>query len=274
MRLPARSGMIRRLFSAPPASAGKGAGRLRRGLATSITAAIGTVVITIAAIGVAALAAFYPRPTRPAGAAAPRARRPAVVPRRPGGRRAGRRRARLVALAALFLLAWAAALVLAARQAATSPPAREAVLGVAAAEPERPAAAGGAGSAGGAAAAEGSAAATLREARQARVVYFAPESAVLPAPARRLLDGLLPLLRDHPEFAVFIEGHCALFGTPQGRAALSLMRARVVEHYLYGGGWAPLIEPRVEGAGGARPVTRDPGRQALNRRVEVRITPE
>ncbi len=177
-------------------------------------------------------------------------------------------RVRLGAAAAVLLLAWAVALLLVLRYSLSAPRAPEAILGVAA-----PAGAPAVGPTPPAAAAQ-----PVVPPAEARAVdgtvLFTPESAVLSPATRRRLDALLPVLRGRPRVQVIIEGHCALFGTAQGRAVLSLARARAVERYLLADGWNPEVSPRVEGAGGLRPVSRDPARQYLNRRVEVRIAGE
>ena len=113
-----------------------------------------------------------------------------------------------------------------------------------------------------------------RRALEATALLFSPESAALSSAARPRLDSLLPLLRAHPRARLLIEGHCALFGTARGRAALSLERARAAERWLRGAGWSPEPPPRVEGAGGLRPVSRSSGLQHLNRRVEIRFIEE
>ena len=100
-------------------------------------------------------------------------------------------------------------------------------------------------------------------------VFFDAESAVLDAVARSRLQEMLDSV---PEFAhLIVEGHCAAFGTEQGRLRLSKQRARVVADYLISrlpGG----VSVEAEGFGVSRPLTDDPRRQELNRRVEIAVT--
>jgi outer membrane protein OmpA-like peptidoglycan-associated protein len=100
-------------------------------------------------------------------------------------------------------------------------------------------------------------------------LYFAAESAVLTAEARRILDEVAIRLRTDPQMPVRIEGHCALFGSERGRIALSRMRAEAVRDYLVERGWRPLVPPTVVGIGGERPLTTEPQAQNRNRRVEI-----
>jgi len=102
---------------------------------------------------------------------------------------------------------------------------------------------------------------------QSATVYFQPDVATLTGEARELLDGLLPGLR--ADIRWVFTGHCALAGTERGRRDLSVERAEAVYAYLLEKGWDPEEEPVVAGVGGAQPVTTDPARQYLNRRVEI-----
>ena len=70
-----------------------------------------------------------------------------------------------------------------------------------------------------------------------------------------------------------ITGHTALAGTERGRYDLSEQRARTVYRYLQTAGWDAAGEVLVRGVGGEAPVTRDPERQELNRRVEIEVAP-
>ena len=103
-------------------------------------------------------------------------------------------------------------------------------------------------------------------------VYFPPDSAQLTDAVEENLRGLLPELRGVRASRVEIAGHCALYGTEQGRMDLSANRARAVYRYLQRIGWNPEGEPKLIWYGGKQPVTKDRERQHLNRRVEIRIS--
>jgi len=107
-------------------------------------------------------------------------------------------------------------------------------------------------------------------------VYFGPNSSLLTQTARDRLSSLADELASYPRLRITIRGHCALYGTEQGRIDLSNERAEAVEQYLldrveaFGhdpSGWT--VESA--GMGGKEPVTREEERQNMNRRVEIRI---
>jgi len=102
-------------------------------------------------------------------------------------------------------------------------------------------------------------------------VFFQPESAVLSGAA---LDELRNLAEIIPEnISLDIGGHCADYGTEKGRMALSLSRAEVVSAYLL-----PIIPNsviiQVQSWGSSRPLSRNPGLQDKNRRVEIIVEDE
>ena len=99
-------------------------------------------------------------------------------------------------------------------------------------------------------------------------VFFAPDSAFLDAEAIALLDETVESLPDSPLLRV--EGHCAAFGTEEGRIRLSRRRARAVADYLKSR-LGKNVRIETEGFGVERPVTEDPLLQNLNRRAEIRI---
>ena len=99
-------------------------------------------------------------------------------------------------------------------------------------------------------------------------VFFAPDSAFLDADAVALLDETVESLPDSPLLRV--EGHCAAFGTEEGRIRLSRRRARAVADYLKSR-LGENVRIETEGFGVDRPVTEDPLLQNLNRRAEIRI---
>jgi outer membrane protein OmpA-like peptidoglycan-associated protein len=111
---------------------------------------------------------------------------------------------------------------------------------------------------------------------EAETVYFGPNSSLLTRSARDRLSSLAEELVGYRQLRISIRGHCALYGTEQGRIELSNERANTVEQYLLEraeglgqdpSGWT--VEST--GLGGKEPVTRDEDRQNLNRRVEIRI---
>lgn len=99
-------------------------------------------------------------------------------------------------------------------------------------------------------------------------VFFDPDSAFLDAEAIVVLDETLESLPDSPLLRV--EGHCAAFGTEEGRIRLSRRRARAVADYLQSR-LGENVRIETEGFGVDRPVTEDPLRQNLNRRAEILI---
>jgi outer membrane protein OmpA-like peptidoglycan-associated protein len=101
-------------------------------------------------------------------------------------------------------------------------------------------------------------------------IYFLPNDAGLTESARTALESLADKLSE--DHRLTISGHCALAGTERGRIDLSMQRAQATLDYLLGLGWRPSERPVVAGRGGAEPVTLDPDRQYLNRRVEISST--
>jgi len=102
-----------------------------------------------------------------------------------------------------------------------------------------------------------------------QTIFFSPDSTVLTKQATAVLSEAAGMLKDHEDIQVEITGHCALYGTEKGRAEISLTRAWNVLMYLRSQGWEPVNTPAVTGMGGSQPVTRDAGKQDLNRRVEI-----
>ena len=103
-------------------------------------------------------------------------------------------------------------------------------------------------------------------------VYFGPDSAELTGDAREALREIAGTLR-RADGSLMLEGHCALFGTEQGRERLSRARAQTVRRFLLQEGLSLAEDGRVEAAAGREPVTEDPDRQELNRRVELSFEP-
>lgn len=110
-------------------------------------------------------------------------------------------------------------------------------------------------------------------------IYFGPNSSHLTEEAKnkltRFIEELKNALGGEAESGAFqlrVAGHCALYGTEQGREELSFDRARRVAEYLENLGWKGEEKPVIRGLGGREPVTRDNEKQHLNRRVEVTLT--
>ncbi|HOX11684.1 MAG TPA: OmpA family protein [Spirochaetia bacterium] len=104
-------------------------------------------------------------------------------------------------------------------------------------------------------------------------VYFSADSAGILRDQRDKLGKVAAVLVRYPDLGITISGHCATAGTEKGRLALSQDRARAVYEALAAAGWKPKTATAVEGFGDERPATRAEDRQALNRRVEIRLAP-
>ena len=100
-------------------------------------------------------------------------------------------------------------------------------------------------------------------------VYFGPDSSELSPEARRALSRFAEELQDYNQLSLRIEGHCALYGTEQGREELSYDRAQRVAQYFRELGYSFEEEPVIIGRGGDEPVSRNNDEQHLNRRVVI-----
>jgi len=103
------------------------------------------------------------------------------------------------------------------------------------------------------------------------IILFSPEEAVLLPAARTALDRLAGTLKGRDLSRLTISGHCALFGSEKERQELSLKRAEAAAAYLRARGLILPPSVRITGEGGTRPLTPDPARQDINRRVEIRL---
>ena len=106
-------------------------------------------------------------------------------------------------------------------------------------------------------------------------VYFKPDSPDLTAEARLGLSEFIQKLPtkkdfDEAEFELEVRGHCARYGTEEGRAELSRERALTVYNYLKSQ-WGIEADSLVSGAGASEPVTLKLEEQYLNRRVDINI---
>jgi outer membrane protein OmpA-like peptidoglycan-associated protein len=79
----------------------------------------------------------------------------------------------------------------------------------------------------------------------------------------------LPILLENPELNVIISGHCAIAGTEVGRQEISVQRAENTYAWLKKKGWNPSSQPQIRGEAGNYPLTMDPEKQDINRRVEI-----
>ena len=102
-------------------------------------------------------------------------------------------------------------------------------------------------------------------------VYFFPNSSILKDGETRKLDNTAAFLIRHPEVKVTIEGHCAFYGTKEGRMRISRLRAQMIRDYLIGKGWKPDETPELKWYGALKPVTVNPEEKDKNRRVEITL---
>lgn len=106
-------------------------------------------------------------------------------------------------------------------------------------------------------------------------VYFKPDNAALTQETKDKLNSFisgLPSADDFEDgkFSLQVKGHCAKFGTEEGRAELSRERADNVHIYLKNR-WGIEAESVITGAGASEPYTLDKEKQFLNRRVDVNL---
>lgn len=102
-------------------------------------------------------------------------------------------------------------------------------------------------------------------------VYFYPDSSELKDGETKKLENTAAFLISHPEMKVTIEGHCAFYGTKEGRMKISRLRAEMIRDYLISKGWKPEEAPEIKWYGASRPVTENPEEKDKNRRVEITV---
>lgn len=107
------------------------------------------------------------------------------------------------------------------------------------------------------------------------MVYFQPESSELTSEGRaglRTFINKLPGQGDFEEarFQLEIRGHCARYGTEEGRSELSKERAINVFNFLKSE-WGIEADSIISGAGASEPVSLKRNEQHLNRRVDINI---
>jgi len=100
-------------------------------------------------------------------------------------------------------------------------------------------------------------------------VLFQPNSPVLTDLAKSKLDKITITLSAGTMTLKMVRGHCALYGTEEGRQILSKERAQAVTDYLLNRGANLSDETEIIGVGATMPLTRDQNLQELNRRVEI-----
>jgi outer membrane protein OmpA-like peptidoglycan-associated protein len=105
-------------------------------------------------------------------------------------------------------------------------------------------------------------------------IYFDYDSATLKPSSMNTLQQVLSALSARPEMKLVIEGHTDSQGSDNYNLDLSKRRAESVKTWLTDKG---IAENRLEarGYGESRPVAdnRQPDGRALNRRVEIAVTP-
>lgn len=103
-------------------------------------------------------------------------------------------------------------------------------------------------------------------------VHFALDSEELPPPARDALDAASSKMREHPEVALFIEGHADQRGAPEYNLALGQRRGATVANYLIRTG-VSNDRLSVVSYGEERPISEGDDQTAFarNRRVEFRL---
>lgn len=100
-------------------------------------------------------------------------------------------------------------------------------------------------------------------------VYFALDSSVLDDAARATLDRNARLLRDNPDWALTVAGHCDERGTVEYNQALGERRANAVRDYLVAAG-VPAARIKTISYGKEMPAVEghDEAAWAKNRRAE------
>lgn len=103
-------------------------------------------------------------------------------------------------------------------------------------------------------------------------IHFDFDKSELRPQDRAILDRKIPLLREHREFRLRIEGHCDERGPVEYNLALGERRAEAARQYLIGHG---ISANRLEmvSYGEERPLVRESNEEAwaMNRRAEFVI---
>jgi outer membrane protein OmpA-like peptidoglycan-associated protein len=107
----------------------------------------------------------------------------------------------------------------------------------------------------------------------ARRIQFKYKSATLSAKSKTVLDGVVKILKAHPQLNVFIDGYTSSDGNPHNHLRLSQTRAESVKQYLEDSG-IKSKRLKATGFGEANPLNKGKteAERAINRRVELKIT--
>jgi outer membrane protein OmpA-like peptidoglycan-associated protein len=105
-----------------------------------------------------------------------------------------------------------------------------------------------------------------------RVVHFALDSSTLAPESRRVLDGVVAVLRDHPHVTVALEGYADPRGNVDYNRALSARRAESVRRYLAAAD-STLDRVTIAAFGGDRRESSESSKHAFarDRRVTVQF---
>jgi outer membrane protein OmpA-like peptidoglycan-associated protein len=112
---------------------------------------------------------------------------------------------------------------------------------------------------------------TLQPVTRELVIYFFPDDPRLTEQSREQLRTLAGEISGWESVSIEVEGHCAPLGSEAGRVALSRGRAENSAAFLERTGLPAGTALSVSWHAGERPVTDDPDRQDLNRRVELSV---
>ncbi len=111
--------------------------------------------------------------------------------------------------------------------------------------------------------------------RQAKNIFFATSSDILLPASTQALDEIVEVLKRHSSYNISIHGHTDSTGRAETNLRLSQQRAEAVQRYLVQHG-VPAANISARGYGATVPLqpnTTAEGR-AMNRRVEIRLTPQ
>jgi outer membrane protein OmpA-like peptidoglycan-associated protein len=106
------------------------------------------------------------------------------------------------------------------------------------------------------------------------VLYFDPNNTELTQEARRSLEDLSREISEWESLSFTFEGHCALFGTEEGRIELSRDRAQKSAAYVSRLTGIDASQFAISWFAGEKPVSRAQDQQDLNRRVEISVRGE
>ena len=106
--------------------------------------------------------------------------------------------------------------------------------------------------------------------RQLPTAYFQLGSATLTFSERQSLLGGLRRCEIAKSTPLHVTGYTCSLGTEQGNNLLSLHRARVVAGLLQVIGYT-IEDQDIQGKGDRKPLTNDPEKFAMNRRVEISL---